>query len=237
MTDSTLAGGLAERIERLADYRGELTSFAYRSLGSTFEAEDAVQETMLRAWRALDRFEGRSDLRTWLYRICDNVCRDMRSSSQRRARPLGLGRGAEAGDPFWSDLGEESWAARTDAGVVPPPGGDPAELALARESVRLALITALQHLPRRQRAILILRDVLRWNAAETAGLLGTSVASVNSALQRARAALRRRRVARTPIRPFDQLDDEARPLFGRYVTAWERSDIQALTSLVAEEAR
>ena len=174
----------------LEQYRRELTGYCYRMLGSGFEADDAVQETMVRAWRSLDRFEGRSALRSWLYRIATNVCLDMlRGPPAPRA-----GDGPRAGVD--RRLVPSARPARSTPGCRPipdaqvlPEDGDPAELAASRETIRLAFVTALQHLPARQRAVLILREVLRWQATEVAELLDTSVASVNSALQRARATL------------------------------------------------
>src|SRR5207253_5627857 len=163
----------------LEEHRRELTAYCYRMLGSPFEAEDAVQDTLLRAWKAIDRFEGRSALRSWLYRIATNVCLDMLGGKERRVRPMDLG---PAREPIESNLNtpEIPW-------IEPIP--DPSDLAVSRETTRLALVAALQHLPPRQRAVLILCEVLRWKASEVAELLETSVASVNSALQRARATL------------------------------------------------
>ena len=174
----------------LEQHRAELTGYCYRMLGSGFEAEDAVQETMVRAWRGLDRFEGRSALRSWLYRIATNVCLDMLHGRQRRARPMDLGpatdaeRGASA-----RRCPRASGCSRSPTADAGSRDGDPAEQARPRETIRLAFVAALQHLPPRQRAVLILREVLRWQASEVAELLDTSVASVNSALQRARATL------------------------------------------------
>ena len=175
---------------RLELHRRELTAYAYRMLGSAFEAEDAVQETMLRAWRSFDRFEGRSSLRSWLYRITTNVCLDMLSGKERRARPMDLGPAQQAdvsllGEP----LAESTWILPVPDASVLPTSGDPAEVAEVRDSIRLAFVAALQHLPPKQRAVLVLRDVFRWKASEVAELLDTSVASVNSALQRAHATL------------------------------------------------
>src|ERR1700729_4502330 len=171
----------------LEQFRRELTGYCYRMLGSGSEAEDAVQETMLRAWRNSDRFEGRSSVRSWLYRIATNVCIDMHRSVQRRARPMEMG---PSSPPEESHLGpllpEATWVTPVTDASVAPESSDPAEIAQYRESIRLAFVTALQHLPARQRAALILCEVLRWQVAEAAELLDTSVAAVNSALQRAR---------------------------------------------------
>ena len=220
---------------RLEEHRAELTGYAYRMLGSVFEAEDAVQETLLRAWRSLDRFEGRAALRTWLYRIATNVCLDMLSGRERRARPMDLGPAGSADAPLGEALPGGRWIEPIpDELVHPAGGGDPAELAVSRESVRLAFVAALQHLPPRQRAVLILREVLRWRAAEVAELLGTSVASVNSALQRARSTLSARGVGSTGTP--EPMDEERRALLARYVDAFERYDMDALTALLHEDA-
>src|ERR1700748_3731150 len=175
--------------DKLEQYRRELTGYCYRMLGSGFEADDAVQETMLRAWKASDRFEGRSSVRSWLYRIATNVCLDMLRGRQRRARPMDMGPAWTTESFTGAQLPEAAWVQPIPDDRLLPESGDPAELAAAKESVRLAFITALQFLPARQRAVLILREVLRWQASEVAELLDTSVASVNSALQRARATI------------------------------------------------
>jgi RNA polymerase sigma-70 factor, ECF subfamily len=201
-------------------------------LGSGFEAEDAVQEAMVRAWRGIDRFERRSALRSWLYRIATNVCLDMLRGPQRRARPMDLGPSSTAGGNLGPHVPEEAWVQPIADAKVLPADLDPAELVASRESIRLAFVAALQHLPPRQRAVLILREVLRWQAAEVAELLDTSVASVNSALQRARAKLAEREVdAATP-----QVDAEQRELLARYVDAFERYDIDSLVALLHEDA-
>jgi|KBSSwiStaDraftv2_1062776.scaffolds.fasta_scaffold00944_21 RNA polymerase sigma-70 factor (ECF subfamily) len=230
----------AELEERLAGYRSELTGYCYRMLGSPFEADDAVQETMIRAWRALDRFEGRSSLRTWLYRIATNVCTDAVAGRARRARPMDLTGPSAPSDVVPAPLPETTWVlpapdgAWLSGGAAPGGPADPADRAVARESVRLAFIVALQRLAPRQRVVLILREVLGWSAAETAELLETTVASVNSALQRARATLAAADIAESdPLRPADE---RQRELLARYVTAFERYDMTALTVLLREDA-
>ncbi|MGH8937453.1 MAG: sigma-70 family RNA polymerase sigma factor [Acidimicrobiia bacterium] len=230
--DLALSPGSRELELRLERHRVELTAYAYRMLGSAFEAEDAVQETLLRAWRSFDRFEGRAALRSWLYRIATNVCLDMLSGRQRRARPIDLGPPQAADGPLGEALPEATWIQPIPDGRVLPAEGDPAELAVARETIRLAFVAALQHLPPRQRAVLILREVLSWKASEVAELLDTTVASVNSALQRARAAVR----ARDVTAPSAPMDDEQRALLSRYVDAFERYDMDSLTSLLHEDA-
>jgi len=225
---------VAPEASALEQYRRELTGYAYRMLGSAFEAEDAVQETMLRAWRNLDRFEGRSQLRSWLYRIATNVCLDMLGSRQRRARPMDLGPAGNADMALPAPLLESAWLEPIPDDRVVLSGGDPAEMAVARESIRLAFMAALQHLPPRQRAVLILREVLRWRAAEVAELLETSVASVNSALQRARATLDASGV--TTDEPPSAMDEVTRELLARYVDAFERYDMDALTAVLHEDA-
>jgi RNA polymerase sigma-70 factor (ECF subfamily) len=218
---------------RLEQHRVELTAYSYRMLGSSFEAEDAVQETMIRAWRGHDRFEGRAALRSWLYRIATNVCLDMLNGRERRARPMDLGPAREPIEANLNTLPEATWIQPVPDGLVVPEG-DPAELAVARETIRLAFVAALQHLPPRQRAVLILCEVLRWQASEVAELLETSVASVNSALQRARATLADGNVSATD--PAPPLEEEDRALLGRYVEAFEAYDIDALTALIKEDA-
>jgi RNA polymerase sigma-70 factor (ECF subfamily) len=218
---------------RLEQHRVELTAYAYRMLGSSFEAEDAVQETMIRAWRGYERFEGRAALRSWLYRIATNVCLDMLNGRERRARPIDLGPAREPIEANLNTLPEATWIQPVPDGLVVPEG-DPAELAVARETIRLAFVAALQHLPPRQRAVLILCEVLRWQASEVAELLETSVASVNSALQRARATLADGNVNATD--PSPPLGEEDRELLDRYVAAFEAYDIDALTTLIQEDA-
>jgi RNA polymerase sigma-70 factor (ECF subfamily) len=225
----------APELERtLEQRRPELTAHCYRMLGSSFEAEDAVQETLVRAWRGFDNFEGRAALRSWLYRIATNVCLDMLQSRKRRALPMDLGPSssgdAEAGDR----LPESMWLQPIPDRAAVPPNDDPAELASSRETIRVAFVAALQHLPPRQRAVLILREVLRWKASEVAELLDTSVASVNSALQRARSTLAESNV--TDSDPFQPGDEAQQALLTRYVEAFERFDIESLVSLLHEDA-
>jgi RNA polymerase sigma-70 factor (ECF subfamily) len=208
--------------EALEQHRRELTGYCYRMLGSAFDAEDAVQETMVRAWRSLERFEGRSALKSWLYRIATNVCFDALAGRERRARPMDLGPAQEPLFENLAELPEVTW-------ITPLPTPD--ELAEQRESLRLAFVAALQHLPPKQRAALILCEVLKWQASEAAELLETSVASVNSALQRARATL-----ATADIAATSELDDEARGLLERYVSAFEAYDIDRLSELLHEDA-
>jgi RNA polymerase sigma-70 factor, ECF subfamily len=218
--------------EDLEQYRRELTGYCYRMLGSFFEAEDAVQEAMVRAWRGIGGFEGRSALRSWLYRIATNVCLDMLRGRERRALPVDLGSSSTADGSLGPMLPEHAWIQPVPDARVLSGDGDPAELVASRETIRLAFVTALQHLPARQRAVLILREVLSWHAAEVAELLETSVASVNSALQRARATLAVRDVSRSSGVPTDY----QRALLARYVDAFERYDIDSLVSLLHDDA-
>jgi len=219
--------------DKLEEYRRELTGYCYRMLGSGFEADDAVQETMLRAWRAADGFEGRSSVRSWLYRIATNICLDMLRGRQRRALPIDLG---PASPPVEALLGDwhpdDIWISPIADDRVVPENADPADVAVARDTIRLAFVTALQHLPARQRATLIMCEVLRMPAAEAATTLGTSVAAVNSSLQRARATLA-------------ALPDEQRPaavqtdqteLLARYVDAFQRYDMTQLVTLLQDDA-
>jgi RNA polymerase sigma-70 factor, ECF subfamily len=219
--------------EDLEQYRRELTGYCYRMLGSVFDAEDAVQETMVRAWRGIEGFEGRSAMRSWLYRIATNVCLDLLRGSQRRARPMDMGPSRTADSFTGATLPEATWLQPMPDARVLPEYGDPAELAASKESIRLAFVAALQYLPARQRAVLILREVLRWQAAEVAELLETSVASVNSTLQRARATMSARH-AEEPIPEVATGDQQT--LLARYVDAFERYDITSLVSLLHEDA-
>ncbi|TML73737.1 MAG: sigma-70 family RNA polymerase sigma factor [Actinobacteria bacterium] len=233
MRDTVPAPTGADVGGQLDQYRRELTAYCYRMLGSPFEAEDAVQETMIRAWRGIDRFEGRAALRSWLYRIATNVCLDMVEGRERRARPMDLGPAREPVASNLNVLPEATWIQPVPDAMVAD-DADPADVALSRETVRLAFVAALQHLPPRQRAVLILCEVLRWQATEVAELLETSVASVNSALQRARATLGAADVSRDAAP--GSLDDADRELLARYVDAFQRYDIDSLTSLIREDA-
>jgi RNA polymerase sigma-70 factor (ECF subfamily) len=232
--ESTPTAIPSELEHQLEQHRGELTGYCYRMLGSPFEAEDAVQETMLRAWRGHERFEGRSALRSWLYRIATNVCFDMTAGRARRARPMDLG-GAQAPEAAnLNVLPEVTWIEPIPGSMLAPQD-DPAEAVMARETVRLAFVAALQHLAPRQRAVLILCEVLRWQAKEVAELLDTSVASVNSALQRARATLQASAVSSSDPEPVD-MDGTQRELLARYVDAFEAYDLDALTALIQKDA-
>jgi RNA polymerase sigma-70 factor, ECF subfamily len=224
------AGHRAERMPG-AEQRAELAAFARRMLGSAFEAEDAVQETMLRAWRSFDGFEERSSFRSWLYRITTNVCLDMLQARERRAKPMDLGP-AKMAHVSGSARHEPSWVPlHMDRDVLHH--ADPADIAQSRETIRLAFAAAVQHLPPRQRAVLILRDVLRWRAAEVAELLGSSVAAVNSALQRARMNLEAVDVEATGT----SMDSERQMMLERYVDAFQRHDVDGLIVLLRRDAR
>lgn len=225
-----IGAGAVER--RLEQHRAELTTFCRRMLGSR-DADDAVQETLVRAWRAFDRFEGRAALRSWLYRIASNVCRDALRARRRRARytemmALELTRGIAPARARPTD------GAPAPADAVAGDRNNPAESAVAREAVRLALATVMR-LPPRQRAVLILRDVLGWRAVEVAELLDTTVAAVNGSLSRARATLAARR--RSSTDPSQSQDGTRREVLARYVDAFERYDLAALCSILREEGR
>jgi RNA polymerase sigma-70 factor (ECF subfamily) len=228
----------AEEFPALADrYRRELMAHCYRMTGSVYDAEDMVQETYVRAWRSFEGFEGRSSLRTWLYRIATNVCLTALEGKDRRPLPTGLGQpGSRAGDPL-VEATEVSWLEPVPDVLVDADGTDgtdPAAVVANRDTIRLAFVAALQHLPARQRAVLILRDVLRWKAAEVAEALGTSVAAVNSALQRAHAQLADR--APSEATTTDDLDAAQRAMLDRYVQAFWDKDIDALVTMLAEDA-
>jgi RNA polymerase sigma-70 factor, ECF subfamily len=212
----------------VAPYRGELQAHCYRMLGSAHDAEDALQETLLRAWRALSRFEGRSSLRSWLYTIATNTCLTQLSRSSRRVLPVDLGPSADPADGPGVPLEETVW-------LEPYP--DTGLGYEQREGVELAFIAALQHLPATQRAVLILREVLGFSAAETAEALDTTVASVNSALQRARKALDERVPERSQQATLRTLgDDEVRAIVERYTDAMVRADVDAVVAMLAEDA-
>jgi RNA polymerase sigma-70 factor (ECF subfamily) len=224
-----------EDFPELSDtYRRELTAHCYRMTGSIHDAEDLVQETYIRAWRAYGAFEGRSSVRTWLYRIATNVCLSSLEGKDRRPLPTGLG--APASDP-----GEQVVASNEVAWLEPAPDplvasdtADPASIVAERDSIRLAFVAALQHLPARQRAVLILRDVLRWRAAEVAEALDTTEAAVNSALQRAHAQLAKANVTADTVE--DRLDDGQRALLDRYVQAFWDKDISSIVSMLTADA-
>jgi RNA polymerase sigma-70 factor, ECF subfamily len=219
---------------RLEEHRRELNAYCYRMLGSSFEAEDAVQDTMVRAWKNIDRFEGRAALRTWLYRIATNVCLDMISGRERRARPMDLGPAREPVIGNLATFPEVTWIEPVPDDSVMPDGGDPADMALARETIKLAFVAALQYLPAQQRAVLILCEVLRWKATEVAELLDTSVAAVNSSLQRARATIDASEITLSDSPA--PMDAAQRELLARYVDAFERYDMESLTALLHEDA-
>jgi len=220
--------------QELETYRAALTRYCYRMLGSGSEAEDAVQETMVRAWRAAGTLQGRGALKAWLYRIASNVCFDMLQGPQRRAQPMDLGPSSCADSALGAPLPETAWVQPIADARVLPPEADPAEIAGERETLRLAFVAALQHLPPRQRAVLILREVLRWPATEVAELLETSVASVNSALQRARGTLATLDLDAEGVAA--DVGEEQQALLARYVDAFERYDIASLVSLLHEDA-
>src|SRR3954464_11648206 len=219
---SVVATAESATSDALEQYRRELTGYCYRMLGSAFDAEDAVQETMVRAWRSLDRFEGRSALKSWLYRIATNVCFDALAGRERRARPMDLGPAQEPLFENLAELPEVTW-------ITPLPTPD--ELAEQRETLRLPFLAALPHPPPQPRAAPTLWEGLKWQASGAAELLETSVASVNSALQRARATL-----ATADIAAPAELDAQARALLERYVAAFEAYDIDQLTGLIHEDA-
>ncbi|MCW2600740.1 MAG: sig7 [Frankiales bacterium] len=224
--------GIDRAMDQLEEYRTELRGYCYRMLGSAFDADDAVQETLVKAWQGLDRFEGRASVRSWLYRIATNVCLDSLRSRQRRALPMDLSAPVPATTSPGNPLPEATWIEPVPEGDVVPVHADPAQRAVFQDTVRLAFVAALQHLPPRQRAVLILREVLSWQASEVAELLDTTVASVNSALQRARATLGTTDLDTRP----EPLTEADRTLLARYVTAFEAYDIPSLVSLLHEDA-
>ena len=225
----------AHSFGELEQYRGELTAYCYRMLGSPFDAEDAVQDAFVRAWKSREKFEGRSAMRSWLYRIATNVCLDSLKGKERRARPMDLGPSREPIEANLHIPTEITWLEPIPLTLVAPER-DPADVAVAHEAIRLAFVAALQQLPAKQRAVLILREVLDWQATEVAELLDTSVASVNSALQRARATMAKvdaesEALQRKPLSAAD------REMLERYVSAFEAYDLGALTALIREDAK
>lgn len=234
VAESAVIGRSGDLGETLEQHRRELTAYCYRMLASPSEAEDAVQEAFIRAWRGADRFEGRAAFRSWLYRIATNVCLDMLNGRKKRALPMDLGPAWDPAGPHGRILEDAAWVEPIPDALVVSASDDPAAVAESRETVRLAFVAAVQHLPARQRAALILCEVLRWKAAEVAELLDTSVASVNSALQRARATLEQLGVDALSQEPAP--GDDQRELLERYVAAFERYDMDALTALIREDA-
>ncbi|MDG3016702.1 sigma-70 family RNA polymerase sigma factor [Speluncibacter jeojiensis] len=235
MADDITEGAVREEFQPAAEqYRRELLAHCYRMIGSVHEAEDLVQETYLRAWRAYDKFEGRSSLRTWLYRIATTTCLTALEGRKRRPLPTGLGSPSSSADDELVERAEVPWLEPIPDSLVDGDPADPATIAASRESLRLALIAALQHLPPRQRAVLILREVLAWPAVDVAELLGTSTAAVNSALQRARAQIQQ--VSPTEDAVVEPVDAGQRALLERYLAAFENYDLDALRRLFTEEA-
>jgi RNA polymerase sigma-70 factor, ECF subfamily len=220
-------------ISEIEAQRSALLGHCYRMLGSAFDAEDAVQETIVRAWQNADRFEERSSLRTWLYRIATNVCLDALSSRSRRVRPVEDGPLKTISDPLEA-LPRAHWLEPVPDARALPTDANPHELAVLRQSIRLAFVAAVQHLPPRQRAVLLLMEVLGWSAAETAECLGMTTAAVNSAIQRARATLAQRNVSLQPSE--EELSEDESDLLNRYVDAFHLYDVDALVSLLREDA-
>src|SRR5216683_1406780 len=227
---------VSEDFARLTDpLRPELLAHCYRMLGSVHDAEDQVQETMIRAWRSYGEFEGRASVRTWLYRIATNACLRALENSSRRPLPSGLGGPGEYPEaPLAAARPELPWLQPIPDALVSAGSADPAEIVTSRQSMRLALVAALQYLPARQRAALILRDVLRWRAAEVAELLGTTTTAVNSMLQRAREQLSQLAPAQDQIR--EPAEPDLRKLLDRYAAAFENADVAALTKLLRDDA-
>lgn len=218
-------------VSELEVHRSALTGHCYRMLGSSADADDAVQETMVRAWRSLDRYEGRSSLRTWLYRIATNVCLDALSDGARRMRPIEEGPATRFEDATPDTRERRHWLEPIPDARALPADADPFELTSLKQSIRLAFVAALQHLPPRQRAALLLTDVLGSSAAEVAETLDMTVAAVNSSLQRARATMASRKIASA-----DALEDDETELLDRYVDAFTRYDVEELVSLLRDDA-
>lgn len=230
---SSPTGITADRLAEAERLRGELRGYAYRMLASPQDAEDAVQNAMVRAWRSIEKFDGRSSVRTWVYRIVTNVCLDEISARKRRALPVDLE--DEASPPVIASLGDPLHAGSFVEPVLDAMIADPADVVVSRESVRLAFVAALQNLPASQRAVLILRDVLAWRASEVAELLEISVAAANSQLQRARETMKAVQDGSKGARPNGSREVEAR-VVARYVEAFERYDMEALATVLAEDA-
>jgi RNA polymerase sigma-70 factor (ECF subfamily) len=226
--------GQAPIEQELETYRKTLTGYCYRMIGSGAEAEDAVQETMVRAWKSADKLQDRAALKAWLFRIANNVCLDMLGSAQRRATPMDMGPSSNADAPLGAMVADSAWVRPIADAKVLEPTADPAELAAEKETLRLAFVAALQHLPAKQRAVLILREVLRWQASEVAELLDTSVAGVNSALQRARATIEELHLDQSGVADVDEAEQKA--LLAKYVKAFEAYDMTALTALLKDDA-
>jgi RNA polymerase sigma-70 factor (ECF subfamily) len=215
-------------------HRRELLVHCYRMLGGLEDAEDAVQDTMIKAWRGLDTFEGRSSVRAWLYRIATNVCLDALDRRARRILPMAIVDPADPGIPPAPDDRETPWLQPIPDAMldVADDDADPSTVVISREHVELAFIAAIQHLPPRQRAVLLLRDVMGYSAAETASLIDTSAAAVNSALQRARALLD----AGLPDTARHRPSGDSADLVGRYMAAWHATDVDALVALMRADA-
>jgi RNA polymerase sigma-70 factor (ECF subfamily) len=220
-----------EFVRQADPYRRELLAHCYRMLGSVYDAEDLVQETYVRAWRSYDRFEGRSSMRTWLHRIATNACLNALESRSRRPLPIGLG--APSSDPADAliERREVPWLEPMPDSLV---SDDPAAVVTGRESIRLAVVAAMQFLPPRQRAVLILRDVLQWPAAEVGEMLEMTTASVNSALQRARAQVQQATVSAEEM--SEPSESEQRELLDRFVAAFEAKDVKALVDIFTKDA-
>jgi RNA polymerase sigma-70 factor (ECF subfamily) len=224
-------------VAALEAHRTLLTGHCYRMLGSAADADDAVQETIVRAWRSMERFEGRSSIKTWLYRIATNVCLDQLTDSSRRMRPFEEGPASLVENASLETRDRTHWLEPIADAAVLPADGDPHELAVLRQSIRLAFVAALQHLPPRQRAALLLTEVLGWSAAEVAECLDMTVAAVNSGLQRARATMAARNAKVSPRElDADALDGEQSVLLDRYVSAFQSYDVDALVSLLRHDA-
>jgi RNA polymerase sigma-70 factor, ECF subfamily len=217
----------------LEPHRPGLTAHCYRMLGSAFDAEDALQETLIRAWRGIDRFEGRAELRSWLYRIATNVCLDLLDGRARRALPMSLEPPSSGHDDLGEARGESTWVTPIPDRLIAAPDSDPATSVVARDSIRLAFVAALQHLRPKPRAVLLLRDVLGWHADEVAEALDTTVTAVNSMLRRARRTVAERDAGRDT---GAGLGESEWGVVARYVDAFQRFDVEALVALLREDA-